>query len=117
MKSTTLMLIAGLFLASQFSALAADHDHDSHAMPAGQAMPTGQAMAWADGTVKKINVEAGKVTINHGPLANLDMSPMTMVFRVKDPNWLSQIKPGDRIRFVAERQDGVLTVTALQPGR
>lgn len=115
MKSTTLTLIAGLFLAPQFPALAADHDHDhdSHAMPAGQA----KGLAWADGTVKKINVEAGKVTINHGPLANLDMSAMTMVFRVKDPNWLSQIKPGDRIRFVAERQDGVLTVTALQPGR
>ncbi len=113
MKSTTLTLIAGLFLMPQFSALAADHDHNGHAMPAGQAME----MAWADGTVKKINADAGKVTINHGPLANLDMPAMTMVFRVKDPVWLGQIKPGDRIRFVAERQDGALTVTALQPGR
>jgi Cu/Ag efflux protein CusF len=113
MKSTTLTLIAGLFLAPQFQALAADHDHNGHAMPAGQAMDT----AWADGTIKKINADVGKVTIRHGPLANLDMPAMTMVFRVKDPIWLSQIKPGDRIRFVAERQDGALTVTALQPGR
>lgn len=111
MKSTTLTLIAGLFLVPQFPALAAGHDH--HAMPAGQSM----GMAWADGTVKKINADVGKVTISHGPLANLDMPAMTMVFRVKDPAWLSQIKPGDRIRFVAERQDGALTVTALQPGR
>jgi Cu(I)/Ag(I) efflux system protein CusF len=116
MKSTTLTLIAGLFLAPQFQALAADHSHDGHA---GHAMSAGQAMdtAWADGTIKKINADAGKVTISHGPLANLDMPAMTMVFRVKDPAWLSQIKPGDRIRFIVERQDGALTVTALQLGR
>ncbi len=111
MKSGTPTLITGLLWVLQFPAMAAAHDH--HAMPAGPAM----GMAWADGTVKKINADVGKVTISHGPLANLDMPPMTMVFRVKDPIWLSQIKPGDRIRFVAERQDGALTVTALQPGR
>lgn len=113
MKYTTLTLISGLFLMPQLPALAADHDHHNHTMPAGNAMGT----AWVDGTVKKVSADVGKVTINHGPLANLDMPAMTMVFRVKDPIWLSQIKPGDRIRFMVERQDGALTVTALQPGR
>lgn len=113
MKPATLALVASLSLALPLPALAADHAHGHHAMPAGQAME----MPWADGTVKKIDTEAGKLTISHGQLANLDMPPMTMVFRVKDPAWLSQVKPGDRIRFVAERQNGALTVTALQPGR
>lgn len=111
MKHPLSAMLLGLVLGMQ--ALAADHDHNGHALPAGQTM----AAAWTDGTVKKINADAGKLTISHGPLVNLDMPPMTMVFRVKNPAWLNQAKPGDRIRFVAERQDGALTVTALQPGR
>lgn len=110
-KHSLTALLLGLVLGT--SALAAGHDHNGHAMPAGQAMDT----AWADGTVKKINVDAGKITLSHGPLAHLDMPAMTMVFRVKNPAWLSQYKPGDRVRFVVERQDGALTVTALQPVR
>lgn len=111
MKHTITAVLLGLALG--MPALAADHVHNGHVMPAGQAMDPD----WSDGTVKKINAEAGKVTISHGPLANLDMPAMTMVFRVKDPVWLGQYKPGDRVRFVVERQDGALTVTALQPGR
>jgi Cu/Ag efflux protein CusF len=59
---------------------------------------------------------AGKVTIKHGPVANLDMPPMTMVFRVKDPAMLDQVKEGDKIKFNADRIDGALTVTAIQAG-
>ena len=104
-------ILFGLALGT--SALAADHDHNGHAMPAEQAMDP----AWADGTVKKVNADAGKVTISHGPLTSLDMPAMTMVFRVSDPAMLDQMKPGNRIRFVVERLGGTLTVTALQPGR
>ena len=110
-KHTFTAVLLGLALG--MPALAADHAHNGHVMLAGQAMGT----AWSDGTVKKINAEAGKITISHGPLVNLDMPAMTMVFRVKDPVWLSQYKPGDRVRFVVERQDGALTITALQPDR
>jgi len=104
-------ILFGLALGT--SALAADHGQNGHAMPAEQAM----APVWADGTVKKVNADAGKVTISHGPLASLDMPAMTMVFRVSDPAMLDQMKPGNRIRFVVERRGGALTVTALQPGR
>jgi Cu/Ag efflux protein CusF len=38
------------------------------------------------------------------------MPGMTMVFRVHDPKWLDQLRPGDKIRFRAERVNGVLTV-------
>jgi len=34
-----------------------------------------------------------------------------MVFKVKDPAMLSQVKVGDSIDFVAEERDGALTVT------
>ncbi len=50
----------------------------------------------AEGEVRKIDKDAGKVTIRHGELKNLDMPPMTMVFRVKDPAMLEQLKAATR---------------------
>ncbi len=69
----------------------------------------------AEGVVKKVDQSAGKVTISHGPLTNLGMPMMTMVFRVKDPAWLGQMKEGDKIRFVADKVDGAFTVVKLEP--
>jgi Cu(I)/Ag(I) efflux system periplasmic protein CusF len=74
---------------------------------------TGVAMT--DGEVKKVDKEAGKLTIKHGPLTNLDMPGMTMVFRVKDPAMLDQVKEEDKIRFVADRVNGAITVVELAP--
>lgn len=68
----------------------------------------------SEGMVKKIDKAQGKLTIRHGPLENLGMPAMTMVFRAKDPAWLSQVKPGDNIRFLAEQVNGVYTVTRLE---
>nr|WP_026354626.1 copper-binding protein [Massilia niastensis] len=66
------------------------------------------------GEVRKVDRDAGKLTIRHGPLASLNMPPMTMVFRVRDAALLAQLKRGDRIRFVADRVDGAFTVTRLE---
>ncbi len=65
------------------------------------------------GEVKKVDKDAGKMTIKHAPLANLDMPAMTMVFRVKDPAMLEKVKAGDKINFAAERANGAITVTQL----
>ena len=76
-----------------------------------------RADAYAEGEVRKVDKAAGKITLKHGPLAKLDMPPMTMVFRVKDPAMLEQVKQGDNIRFKADKVDGNYTVTELQPAR
>ncbi|MBI4754310.1 MAG: copper-binding protein [Betaproteobacteria bacterium] len=68
----------------------------------------------SEGTVKKVDKSAGKVTLAHGPLANLGMPAMTMVFRVKDAAWLDQMQAGDRIRFIAEQVGGALTVVHFE---
>lgn len=73
-----------------------------------------EAAAVSSGEVRKIDKEAGKITIKHGALANLGMPPMTMVFRVSDPALLDQVKPGDKIDFVAEKANGALVVTKIQ---
>ena len=65
------------------------------------------------GVVKKLDLEQGKITINHGPIANLGMPAMTMVFRVADPALLATVKPDDKVNFVAGRVNGAFTVTSL----
>ncbi len=68
----------------------------------------------ANGEVKKINEAAGKITLKHEPIKNLDMESMTMVFRIKDPAMLKKVKVGDKVVFEAERVNGALTVTNIK---
>lgn len=86
--------------------------HGAHDAHAGHAAPA--AAELADGEVKKIDKEAGKITLRHGELKNLNMSAMTMVFRVKDPAMLDQVKAGDKVKFAAERVNGAVTIVQLQ---
>jgi Cu(I)/Ag(I) efflux system periplasmic protein CusF len=74
---------------------------------------SGQAMT--SGVVKKVDKGAGKVTIRHGPIENLGMPQMTMIFRVRDPAMLDRLKEGDEIRFVADKVDGAYTVMQFEP--
>jgi Cu/Ag efflux protein CusF len=106
-------LIATLFAVSltlPVASFAAD-DHASHQM--GQA-PAAADAQMVEGLVKKVDKSAGKVTLSHGPLVNLDMPAMTMVFRVKDAGWLDQMKAGDKIRFMADNVNGALTVVHFE---
>ena len=70
--------------------------------------------AMSEGEVRKVDPAAKKITIKHGELRNLDMPPMTMVFQVADPALLKQVKPGDKVRFRAEKISGAFTVIELQ---
>lgn len=67
----------------------------------------------ADGEVRKVDKENKKMTIKHGEIKNLDMPPMSMVFQVRDPALLDKIKPGDKIRFSAEKLESAFVVTAI----
>lgn len=81
------------------------------------AKPAATASALAEGEVRKVDMDAKKITIKHGPIANLDMPPMTMVFQVKDPAMLEQVKPGDKVRFSADKEGGAYTVTSIEAVR
>ena len=78
---------------------------------------TASADMMAEGEVRKIDKDAGKITLKHGEIRNLEMPPMTMVFQVSDKAMLDKVKAGDRVRFAAEKLGGQLTVTAIEPGR
>ena len=75
--------------------------------------------AMVTGEVKKLDEAAGKITLKHGPIKNLDMDEdsMTMVFRVQDPSMLKQVKVGDKVQFEAERAAAGITITKMQKGK
>ena len=79
----------------------------------------GAAMAqtsdFVDAEIRKVDKEAGKITLRHGEIKSLDMPPMTMVFVVKDPAQLAGLKAGDKVRFKAANEAGKYTVTDIQP--
>lgn len=109
MKSINITIVAAAVLAAVISggAFAAAEHH-------GAATPVASASALTAGEVRKVDVEQGKVTIRHEPIANLDMPAMTMVFRAEQPKVLQGLKPGDKVRFQAESARGTLFVTRIE---
>jgi Cu(I)/Ag(I) efflux system protein CusF len=69
----------------------------------------------ADGEIRKVDKDNKKLTIKHGPLRSLDMPGMTMVFGVKEDAMLDQVQAGEKVRFQAEKIDGKIVVTAIEP--
>jgi Cu(I)/Ag(I) efflux system protein CusF len=68
-----------------------------------------------DGLVTKVDASASKITIKHGPMKKFDMEDgMTMVYGVKDAALLTAAKPGDKIKFDADRVNGQFVVTKIQ---
>ena len=73
-----------------------------------------QGAGFTDAEVRKVDRAAGKVTLKHGPIANLEMPPMTMVFRVADAGVVGDLKPGDKVRFRAEQVSGAYHVQRIE---
>lgn len=110
MKLFFLITVAALSISSASVAQTSAAEHAAHHGPAASATATPNSA----GEVRKVDVEQGKVTLKHGPIANLDMPGMTMVFKVADPKMLDKLKPGDKVKFAASSKDGALTVTAIE---
>ena len=109
------LVCVAMSCALAFSAASHAADDMSKMDMSGSVKQSGDANdSMSHGEVKKIDSTAQKLTIKHGPLENLGMGAMTMVFKVKDPAMLSQVKVGDKIDFVAEEVNGTLTVVKLR---
>lgn len=75
---------------------------------------TTQTADMTPGEVRKIDKQAGKLTLKHERIATLNMPPMTMVFRVKEKSMLNALQVGDKILFKAVDKNGVLTITEIK---
>lgn len=104
--------VIALILLPAFASMAPAHSttHEASAKSSVQS-------ALSEGEVRKVDKEAKKLTIRHGPIANLDMPPMTMVFQVQDAAMLDTVKSGDKVRFNAEKSGGAFTVTHIETAK
>jgi len=107
LKLAWVPVAVGLMMAASVQAVAVT----APAKVAQAAVPTG---ALSEGVVRKIDTATGKITLKHGPLTNLAMPAMTMVFKVKSPGLLNSVKVGDSVKFRAENINGALTVTRIE---
>ena len=119
MNTIILSLALSLTALAAAPAFAGDA-HAGHGASAATAAPLVVAQAGAaltDGEVRKIDKEQGKITLRHGEIKNLDMSAMTMVFRVKEPALLDKVQVGDKVRFSADKIGGEITVTGIEANK
>ena len=107
LKTLTTIAVAMVLSASLPSYAAEDMSKMDMKTP----MPDAAA---TEGVVKKVDKDAGKITIKHGPISNLQMPGMTMVFRAADPAMLDQVKEGDKVKFHVEKMNGTLTITRIE---
>ena len=95
------LVIAAIAAAPMSMALA--HDGQDHPVVAGK--------------VTNVDASAGKITIAHDAIPNLQMEAMTMVFKAAKPAMLDEVMPGDAIKFTADRVNGELTITEIETAR
>ena len=72
---------------------------------------------FSSGEIRKIDLDARKVIIRHGPLESFDMPAMTMAYRLRDPALVEGLQAGDAVRFRAQRLGAVFIVTRIELAR
>lgn len=115
---TVAQLLAATALATALPAMAqtaADHSKMDHGKMDHGKMGMAATPAVADGEVRKIDKENGKITIRHGEIKHMDMPPMTMVFTAKDKALLDKVQVGQKIQFTVVHEGGKMVVTDMQP--
>lgn len=103
-------------LAAAFALTAPVHAGTTAAdvVPADRVVIAAAHTTMTEGEIRKIDPATRKITIKHGELKNLDMPAMTMVFQVKDPAMLEQVKTGDKVKFRADKVNGAFTVVQIE---
>ena len=109
MKYRSLALALALALATPALSLAQSktEDHSAH-------HPSGTSAPFVNAEVRRVDKAAGKVTLRHEAIPNLDMPGMTMVFTAQKPEVLDSLKVGDKVRFTADKVNGQYIATSIE---
>lgn len=105
-------VLACSLLAVTLPALA-DHHGDAHASHA-ETDAKNIADEFVNAEVRKIDKEAGKLTLKHEAIRKFDMAGMTMLFRVADPAMLDGLAVGDQVRFMPDKRNGQFVITRIE---
>lgn len=106
-------LVIALFASAAIlplAATAAGHDHGGHHAARASAPAKSPLM---EGTIKKLDMEKGRVTLSHGPMHG--MPAMTMVFTVKDKAVLKGAREGGKAQFRTETVNGAMELVEFRP--
>ena len=68
----------------------------------------------ASGVVKQVKLSEGKVKIEHGPIDRLGMPGMAMMFRVEDPDQLTNLDKGAEVAFNVENTSAGFSITHIE---
>ena len=66
------------------------------------------------GLIQQVDRDKGTLTIKHGPVRELDMSAMTMTFKVKDKAMLANLKPLQKVDFDLTYDGKDYTITRIK---
>jgi Cu/Ag efflux protein CusF len=77
----------------------------------------GKTTGQGDGVVRAVDADERRIMITHGPVSGpLEMSPMTMAFRVAPNVDLSSLSKGMKIKFTISRDaKGLYVIEDVQP--
>ncbi len=89
-----------------------DHGKAPAATDSGNA--DANTLPWVEATVRKVDAAQGKLTLKHSEIPNLDMPPMSMVFKAQSPAMLEGLKAGDQVRFQAKEINGAYTAVNIE---
>ncbi|HEU4776928.1 MAG TPA: efflux RND transporter periplasmic adaptor subunit [Telluria sp.] len=112
LKEGQKVVLSGQFLIDSEASLRAAFPKMSETAPAA---PNGVVhRAW--GTVEQI--DAGEVTISHGPVPSLQWDAMTMGFKPPPGGMPASVKVGDTVSFAFKQNPaGAFTLTAIVPAK
>lgn len=111
MKVLHPLALALIVASAAAQAQMAKDDMSSMKMPQSNQKAAGML---TDAVVQKIDQAGGVILLKHGDIPNLGMPAMTMGFDVAERKMLTQVKPGEKVRFHVEVVKGKPTVTHLE---
>lgn len=120
MKYTLKLSAASLIFLGASAAYAVDHsvhviENQQRTQAEAKAREKAASQAeLADGEIRKINKNTGKITVKHGEIKSVEMPPMTMVFGVSDKAMLEGLKEGDKVKFNVKQVGSNYTVTEIK---
>lgn len=106
-KISMVMVLAALAMQSAVAQENHAHQHKSE-----EAQTASDEMTTA--TIRKLDIEYGKITLKHEAIKSLGMPGMTMVFQIEDKTMLEGLAEGDNVRFKVEKKGTALVITTIE---
>ena len=81
---------------------------------AGSAWAQAAQVGTAVGEVRRIDLDANKVTVAHDAIEGLNMRAMTMVMQAPERALIEKLAVGDKVKFTVARNGGAFTLQAIE---